>query len=301
MATVQDRLKDQEPKEEAPKEEPKEEVVEEKEEPKEEIKEEIKEEEPEETKEEKTKKRTKKQFEKLKKSNKDLKKEAIKRQNILDSLTVPPKPEASSYSQSPTTNVVPPKTSYPGLSQQQVKTTFEGLVDTEGYVDTGLLISTLKEQQEATKKAEQRANIAEQRAQRTERAVDDFQRTTVMRQVHDKYPRLDPENEDFDERLWEGVRNEVIGQWTSGKKENVMEATKKWSKILYGEEVEVKKKDKETIARAKDDMKDINALGSKTSTQRASSQDHEQLIRDTQMGKRGALAERLRRAEKQIT
>ena len=293
MDDIKDRLKNQPPYDEEPKEEVKEEVVEEVVEEEVEEKEEPKKED----KEEKTKKRTKEQFEKLKKHNQELK-EVVKKQNVLDSLTAPKQPEAPRYPEPLTTNVVPAKDVYPGLSPQQIKNTFEGLVDDASYVDTGLLIETLKELQDKNKEAEERAVKAETKVGQVERSMDDFQRTAIMRTVHRKYPKLNPEKEKvFDERLWEAVRNEVIGQWTRGETEDVMSAAEKWSKLLYGEEVKVKKKEKENVAKVENEKKNINALAKGRNQSRYSTEEEAQLISATQQGKRGALAERLRRAE----
>jgi hypothetical protein len=245
----------------------------------------------EEPEEDKSKKRTQEQFEKLKEHNNNLKQENENlKKNVLDSLI--PDPQPPRYPESPITNVVPPKEQYPGLTQQQIRSTFEGLVDDQGYVDTGLLITTLKEQRDALARAEERAKVAEQRAAKTEKTVDDFERNALMRRVHKKYPKLDPESKNFDERLWQGVRNEVIGQWTSGQQENVMEAAEKWSKILYGEEKVVNKKEKEL----EDSKRNINALGAKQASPRATKEELDVLIEGTRRGKPGSLAERLKRS-----
>lgn len=313
--SIQDRLKRQPPydddaippKEETKEvvEEVKEEIVEEtpQEEPKEEVKteevvkevlEDVKKVKKEVEKTEKTKERTKEQFEKLKESNKTLKEERdiAKRKNVLDSLI----PEPPAYPETPTTNVIPAQQNFPNLSKDDIKNTFSGLVDDQGYVDTGLLITTLTDLQNRAKEAEERAKQAEIKTEQTARSQADFERKDLMKQVHKKYPKLDPDNEEFDERLWEGVRNEVIGQWTSGHQEDVMAAASKWSDILYGKEEEVKKADKIKAEQAEEAKRNINALGTKQTSQREDNTEVEALHEAARKGKKGAVAELLKRA-----
>lgn len=313
--SIQDRLKRQPPYGDDPIP-PKEETVEQ--EVEEEIEEKVEEtpEEPKETKEvvkevledvkkvkkevektEKTKERTKEQFDKLKDNNKNLKEEndVLKRKSVLDSL-VPEQPEAPTYPQSPVTNVVPAQQNFPTLTPQQIKDTFSGLVDDQGYVDTGLLIDTLKTLETKNKEAEKRAQQAEQRSANTDRKFEDFQRKETMKELHKKYPRLDPDNEEFDERLWEGTRNEVVSQLMAGKAEDVASAAAKWSDILYGKEEEMKKVDREKQTQAEEAKKNINALGVKQTSQREITDDEKaSLIKQVQKGKLGALGELLKR------
>lgn len=274
--------------------EPQEEVVEPpiepKEEPKEEVKEEVKEEPKEPTEEEalanaKNPKRTGEFIEKLKEQNKELKK------NVLDSLMPEnlPTPEPPQWPQPPITNVIPNQ--FPGVTKTQIDETFKGLVDENGYVDTGLLISTLNDLKEKNKLSEQRATQAEQKTQQVARKFEDFERNEVMKKVHEKFPSLNPESENFDERLWKFVRNEVVDQWMSGKETNVMAAAEEGMNTLHPEIM--KKADKIKLEQAETAKRNINALGASQTTQRESYSDHEELVNATRLGKKGALAERL--------
>jgi hypothetical protein len=280
-------VEEEAPKEETPtdevkipaEEEPEEEVVEEKEE-----------------KVDETKKRTTEQFEKLKESNNKLKEalEVEKKKNILDSL-IPETPQPNIPQPTPAaTNVVPQAQNYPGLTQKQINETFTGLVDDQGYVDSGLLIETLNDLKERTKQAEERAQKAEQRSDQSARDFDSFQRNAIMKEVHSTYPKLDPESPEFDERFWKYVRNEVVDQWMNGRPTDVMGAAKEGFETLYGGEM--KKADKEKIEKAETAKKNINALGSSQTTQRDTYGDHEALVKAVQFGKKGALGERLRKA-----
>lgn len=268
----------------------KEEVVEEtqvedevKDEPKEEITED------EALKNSKNPERTKKYIDKLKEEVK-----TEKKKNILESLITNPAPSEPQYPDSPITNRIPTPQQFPGLPQSVITEAFKGLVDDNGYVDSGLLISTLKDQQERTRLAEERAKMAEQNTQKIGKQFDDFQRNQIMREVHIQYPTLDPENEDFDESLWKYVRNEVVDQWMNGKPTDVMAAAKEGMTVLHGNDM--KKVDKVKLEQAETAKKNINALGTSQTSQRESYADHDALVKATQLGKKGALAERLRKA-----
>jgi len=233
--------------------------------------------------------RTKKYIDKLKEEV-----QVEKKKNILDSLVTPiPSVEAPQYPEPPITNKIPQSQQYPGLSQTQVSETFKGLVDENGYVDSGLLVNTLKGLQEQAKTANERAQKAEEENKQRGRKFDDFERNQIMREVHKEYPKLDPENEEFDERLWKFVRNEVIDQWMNGKPTDVMSAAREGSDTLYGN---MKKAEKEQIVKTEEAKKNINALGNKQASSRDTYSDQNELVKATQLGKKGALAERLARS-----
>lgn len=243
---------------------------------------------PEETKlPDETKERTKEQFEKLKQSNQELKEKVKKYTDVLSSLqpreVAPPNQFTPAFE--PILTNQPPAT-YPGLTQQQIKDTFENLIDSEGYVDVNLLKEELEKQRRRAEIAEQKAREAEEAAKKAVKTVDDFQRTQKMREIHAKYPQLDPESPQFDERMWEAVRNEIVGQWVTTGTEDVDAAAKKWYDILYP-----MAKDKEADKKAQ-----INAIPTQPVSTSSTFEDHQALVEATRKGKKGALAERLKRA-----
>jgi len=238
---------------------------------------------------EEVKERTKQEFEKLKLSNQQLKETVKKYTDVLTSLSpqeVAPPNQFTPYFE-PILTKSPPQ-HYPGLSKEQVQETFDNLVDDQGYVDVNLLKEELQKQRERAALLEQRAREAEALAKQAAKTVDDFQRTNKMKEVHSKYPQIDPNSPQFDERMWEAVRNEIIGQWTTTGKEDVEAAAKKWYDILYP-----MAKDKQAEKKAQ-----INAIPTTpTSTSTSTNfEDHEALVTATRKNKKGALAERLRRA-----
>jgi hypothetical protein len=187
--------------------------------------------------------------------------------------------------------VVPNAQQFPGLSQAQITDTFKGLVDENGYVDSGLLISSLKEQKSRNDILQQEVLRAKQDTQKTNRRLDDFERNEVMRDVHKAFPTLDPNNENFDEKLWKFVRNEVVDQWMNGKPTDVMAAAAEGMEVIHGSEM--KKAEKEQLEKAEMAKRNINAIGASQTSQRETYSDHDALVTAVQHGKRGALAERL--------
>ena len=267
--------------------------------------------------------RTKEYIEKLKKQNEELR----SKPNILDSLEPTAPIEAPQWPQAPVTNVVPQNV--PGLSQSDVDKTFKGLVDENGYVDSGLLVSSLNEQRSRNEQLQKELNETRNSIKETKQSMDDYQRTDAMRQVHNTFPKLNPENavsEDenvkFSDPLWKYVRREMVNAWTSnamqGKlipgekkidadKRIMMEVAKKGSELLnagvLNDEGEIdinllnmRKEDKAKLDNANNAKRNINATGASHTEQRNNYSDHESLIQANRQGKPGALAERLRQA-----
>jgi ribosome-binding protein aMBF1 (putative translation factor) len=233
------------------------------------------------------KERTKQEFEKLKQHNQELKETIKKYTDVLTSLSpqeVAPPNQFTPYFE-PILTKTPPQ-SYPGLTKEQIQETFDNLVDEQGYVDVNLLKEELRKQRERAALLEQRAKEAEALAKQAAKTVDDFQRTQKMKEVHAKYPQIDPESPQFDERMWEAVRNEIIGQWMTTGKEDVEAAAKKWYNILYP-----MAKDKQAEKKAQ-----INAIPTTPTSTSTNFEDHKALVEATRKNKKGALAERLRRA-----
>lgn len=289
MSTIQDRLKNQPPFSEETEEKPQE-----GEERGEEGREERREGEEERKEEDKTKERTREQFEKLKESNKRLAEEVKKYQDVLSSLTpqMPPEGEQPNqftpYFESIVTNHPPSQSQYPGLTQEQINETFQDLVDDQGYVNIDLLKEELLKRQEKEKLLASKIEELEQTVKSTKQTIDDYQRTEYMRKIHQKYPQIDPQSPQFDETMWEAVRNEIIGQWTTQGKEDVEAACEKWVNILYPT---MRSKDKEANKKAQ-----INAISSQPTSTVGDWEEHEVLVQATRKGKKGALAERLKRS-----
>jgi hypothetical protein len=255
----------------------------------EEVKEEVKVEET----EDEQKKRTTEQFEKLKQHNAELKKQLeeqkVPQKNALDALI----PE------SPVTNQIPNTQQFPTLTPKEIKDTFAGLTDENGYVDTGLLKETLVSLQKAKEESEKRAADAEQVAKNVSRRQDDFERKQIMKEVHGIYPKLDPENaisEDpekkFDQRFYDLFQGQIMREWTSAGTADPMKVAEKVSDILYPKDMTKATKEKAEAAELA--KKNINATTVKPTSTSSSYKNQDELILATRKGRPGALAERLR-------
>lgn len=255
----------------------------------------------EEPKEEKD--RTTEQFEKLKEHNAQLKAELEKTKaqvptkNALDSLY----PEPPKYPEPPTTNVVPTQQQFPNLTQKEIKDVFASMVDSQGYVDSGLMIETFRQLDQKAKESEERAKRAEEENKKVVRRVDDFERNQIMREVHARFPRLNPDNANstdpatkFDQRLYDQFRKETMYQWSTIGTADPMKVAEMASEVIYGSDM--KKADKEKAEQAELAKKNINATNVAPSSQRESYGDHDELVMATRLGKKGAIAERLARA-----
>jgi hypothetical protein len=143
------------------------------------------------------KEETREQFEKLKEHNKQLSEKLA----------------ALEAQQQPTFNSVldelRPQQNFGNLSTAQVEDITKGLVDENGYVDQDLLQSTLKKANEKAQRAEDRAVLLEQRVER-------FEETELIRNVHSKHPSLDPYHTNYDPNFRKEVRDEILKQMKRG-------------------------------------------------------------------------------------
>lgn len=234
----------------------------------------------EETKEEMSD-RTKEQFDKLKESNQELKKERDQYKNVLDSLK-------------PAEEVKPTEQEYQNLEQGQIDDVLKGMVTDDGYIDANKLADTLKQLDIAARDAKQRADRVAEHAERERIAREEQIKSETMRKVHEKYPQLDPENEQYSPEFFNLVRNEIIGQMMEGK-EDVMGAAEKMSKFL--ERDSVTKEEKAKKEEVENQKAQINATRPRSTVLKGyyESEEEESLKRKVREGKKGAIAEMLRR------
>ena len=265
------------------------------EEPKEDKQEEVSE------KEDKGKDRTKKEFEKLTKSNKELKKKTTEYESVLDSLR--PQQQPQQQPQQPPargTSQVPDASRFQNLQQEQIDDVFAGMMDKEGYLDGNKLMSKLRDMDRRASEAEVRAQRAEMAAQQMVKSQRDFEETQAVKKVHNKYPQLDPQNEEFNGDFFDDVRNETISQMINGKLDFEAAADKVFEKHYKPREEEemATKKQKEEAESKEDAKKQINATNVRSSAMKGyyESTELKSLKEDVMKGKKGALAERLRRS-----
>lgn len=183
---------------------------------------------------------------------------------------------------------------FPNLNQQQVDDVVQSLVDQDGYLDGSKLQNTLNDLNVRLRQAEERAKKAEAEAKRAEVTQRDFEEKQVMREVHAKYPTLDPHSEAFDQQFFDAVRNELFVQMMNGQQSPIA-AADKWHGILYNKAMTKKEKDEQI--KKEEAKRTINAVGTRSTIEKGYWEKEEDgMLRDqVRSGTKGALAELLRR------
>lgn len=244
--------------------------------------------------------RTKEQFEKLTESNKELKTERDKYKNVLESL-VPEKPE-DKY-QEPT-NKMPSAGQYKNLEQKDIESVFKSMVDEDGYLDGNVLLTTLKKMDERTRRAEQEAIRLKKEQERLKLEEEQKQISSEAKMVHEKYPQLDPENEEeFNKDFYNAVRGDLINDMMKSGKRDFMKSADRIAKAFVSSSKEEKevatKEETKTKEETQKKKEQINAVRPKSTSMAGYYKDEEeQALREkVRKGKKGALAEMLRRRE----
>lgn len=254
---------------------------------------------------EETKDRVSEQFEKLTTSNKELKEErdtAKEEAEKAKKEAEEAKAEAEKYKKlyKEPTNEVPDKKEYPNLEQKQIDDTFRSMVDENGYLDGNKLVKTLSDMDARARQAEERAKRVEQLAAEKEREERDRKEKEAQGKVYEKYPMLNPDNKEaFDPKMWRYVFNELAMKAKAGKnptENDYIEAADQVYKDFHGEE-DMSKKDDEVKAQKESEKKTVNSIHPASSIQAGYYEKDEEsdLIRKVQAGKRGSVAEMLRR------
>lgn len=213
--------------------------------------------------------RTRQEFEKLKARNKELAEKLAQREreeanSLLDSLT------------KPTQQIVENS----NLPQSQVENIVQNLTDENGYIDEVLLKKTLQESSQTANQAVQAARLAQESARKAEERINKYEQDENTKKAYTEFPQADPDNENFDPKFIELVKNEMIGQAMNRIKPNFYEACRKWSAFTQPapknvEQVAVKEQ--------------INAGGSNTKQ----SQSRDSMVEGTLKGDYKSIAARL--------
>lgn len=170
------------------------------------------------------------------------------------------------------------------LPQQKVEDIVAQLTDENGYIDEALLKKTLQDARIQAKKAEERAVSAEQKADQAIASVSRFNQSQTVAKTHADFPEVDPDSEKFNPKLYNLVKNELVGQMLEGR-EDFYSATKKWVDELG---LRTPSESKESVT-AKEH---INASGASKPDTGVS---NDQLVKRTWEGDRDAISERLKK------
>lgn len=231
-----------------------------------------------------TSERTRQQFEKLTQKNKELA-EKIRQ------LEGDPQPQQTSVLDSlrPQSPKTPQNMNVGELNQGEVNQIKQDLFDSQGYVDPALLQSRLDEANRLAKEAQQRASQVEQNYVR-------FEEDRQLKETYKEFPELDPNNPGFDQKFYNAVRNDLIGQMMSGEK-NLLKAASRVSQFYP-----LKRGEAEAKAIMQKEQKEQIASTGNSGGQASSSANHwkqaeqETLAEATRRGSVDALTERLKRS-----
>lgn len=235
---------------------------------------------------EEVKERTKAEFEKLKEANRLLKQELEasrpKPQSVLESL----RPQGGQVDKKEIATLIEDNTDLKG---SEVDDVIKQLVDEDNYLDTDKLKKVLADNSRKMSMAEQRAAKAEEVAKMASEKVTKFEETEQMKRVYQEFPTLNPESENFDERFFQLVRNEMIGQMMENGQQDLTAATKKVMDIYRPGEAEAKKLEAATTQREQ-------ASAGVSAAQGKADLNHEDLVNRTKKGDREAIYARLQAA-----
>ena len=232
---------------------------------------------------EEVKERTKAEFEKLKEANRLLKQELEasrpKPQSVLESL----RPQGGQVDKKEIATLIEDNTDLKG---NEVEDVIKQLVDEDNYLDTDKLKKVLADNSHKMSMAEQRAAKAEEVAKMASEKVTKFEETEQMKRVYQEFPTLNPESENFDERFFQLVRNEMIGQLMENGQQDLTAATKKVMDIYRPGEAEAKKLEAATTQREQ-------ASAGVSAAQGKADLNQEDLVNRTKKGDREAIYARL--------
>lgn len=221
--------------------------------------------------------RTKAEFEKLKEHNKKLAEENAllkgpqrpKETSVLDGIL--PIPQTQNYLQ-------------PGQAEQIA----QSYVDSDGYVDVDAV-------QKAIATANKAAKDANDRAQRVEERVARYEQNDEVKKAHSMFPALDPYNENFDQKFYDLVRNELLGQMVKGEQDLVKAAKKVKTDLYDPDSIKAQIKATEEAQQKQKVTQKVQATANpgQTKSNLSSSGEQAELVSGTIKGDRDALYKRL--------
>ena len=215
--------------------------------------------------------RTKVEFEKLTKHNAELKAQldAYKgKTSVLDDLR-------------PSSEIA---VETPSLTPEKVEEIKSKFIDENGYVDVGKV-------EEALNRAEARAKNAEDKANSIERRIRDSEESANVKVAHTEFPTLDPHNEKFDQKFYELVKLNLIGQMMNGQ-QDIVKAAREVSKLYTP--VDVSKAETKAVDEYKAKVSKRDQASEEVSSRgKGEPSDLDELKRKTQEGDQDALFKRL--------
>jgi len=145
--------------------------------------------------------RTKEQFEKLKESNKEL----AQKLEILEKVNQPETPKISALERLRPQSQAQVPTETP--KEEEVE---EQLIDKDGYIDEARLKSSLDNSKRRAKDAEEKARLAQQKADEAVRRIEEYEVTNEKKRVHSDFPEIDPYSPKFNPELYDQVSKDML-------------------------------------------------------------------------------------------
>lgn len=238
------------------------------------------------------------QLQKLAETNKELKEERDIAQAEANAL----KEENEQYKKlyEAPTSTVPDANQFSNLNQQQVDDTFASLMDENGYLDGNKLTKTLQEMNLRAIAAEERAKRAEDKATSTVNKLQSQDEEAAQKAVYQKYPQLNPDNkETFDPKMWRIVYNDLGMKAKAGEMPTIQDymdsADRAYNDFYSGDNMT--KKEEQQKEEVKEQKEQINAIRPVSTIQAGyyANEEENDLFDGIQQGKRGTVAELLRR------
>lgn len=237
--------------------------------------------------------RTRKEFEKLKEHNrlmaeelKALKNPPAQRRSALDIF----QPTQASPQQQPPV-FAPPFATRPPVQEEPLKPIEP---DENGYIDINALNQTVQRVNDLTRQAQEEARRAREEARRAEERVSKFEHTDKTLKTYEKFPYLDPNRPEFDEKFSDLVRKELLDQMVNQGRENYIEAAERVKRDYYDPsskpEPKVDPKVEENVAK----RDQINAMP--RASKGESEPEQEFLVQETRRGNRSAIYQRLKKS-----
>lgn len=206
--------------------------------------------------------RTKEQFAKLTEKNKEL----ASKLELLEKVNQPERPKVSALeSLRPQSQATVP-TVEPEKEEPE-----ESLIDENGYIDEARLQKGLNSSKSKAKNAEEKALIAQQKAEEAMRRIEEYEITNEKKRVHSDFPEIDPYSEKFNPKLYDQVSKEMLWNLVNVGKEDFYGTTAKvigeYRQGLTGQQI-VEQEKAQQAEKLKQEVQEPNRSGSVSQSRR---------------------------------
>lgn len=221
--------------------------------------------------------RTKEQFEKLTEKNKEL----AQKLELLEKVNQPEEPKISALERLRPKSQAQVPTESP--KEEEVE---EQLIDENGYIDEARLKSSLDNSKRRAKDAEEKARLAQQKADEAVRRIEEYEVGTEKKRVHSDFPEIDPYSPKFNPELYDQVSKDMLWNLVNVGNEDFYGSTAKvvgqFRQKNAGVAQTQQEQQKQT-EQVKNEIQEPNRSGSTTQSRR------DELMREIQQPKQAGL------------